>query len=69
MVAVDTICPWTLCTPWSIGELKFNALTIIDQVTNYFEIIQFDHMTAAHVAMHFENQWLARYPKAKNLYL
>ena len=62
-VAVDTIGPWTLRTPWSNGELKFHALTIIDQVTNYCEIIRIDHMTAAHVAMQFENHWLARYPK------
>ena len=41
----------------------FNALTIIDVVTNYVEIIRLDNKTAEHVAMQFENNWLARYPR------
>jgi transposase InsO family protein len=63
-VAVDLIGPWTL----SIGnkKLKFHALTIIDMVTNLVEIVRIDKKTAAHVAMHFENTWLSRYPRPLN---
>ena len=63
-VAVDLIGPWTL----SIGnqKLKFSALTIIDMVTNLVEVSRIDNKSAAHVAMHFENTWLSRYPRPMN---
>jgi transposase InsO family protein len=64
-VAVDLIGPWTV----SIGdrELKFSALTMIDMVTNLVEVVRIDNKSAAHVAMHFENTWLSRYPKPQNV--
>jgi transposase InsO family protein len=64
-VAVDLIGPWTV----NIGdkELKFSALTIIDMVTNLVEVVRIDNKSAAHVAMHFENTWLSRYPRPMNV--
>jgi hypothetical protein len=61
-VAVDLIGPWPWIDPITGVEHQFNALTIIDVVTNYCEIIKLENKTAEHVAMQFENQWLARYP-------
>ncbi|KAG7356978.1 integrase core domain containing protein [Nitzschia inconspicua] len=64
-VAVDLIGPWTI----SIGdeEHKFSALTIIDMVTNLVEVVRIDNKSSAHVAMHFENNWLAKYPRPLNV--
>ena len=64
-VAVDLIGPWTV----SIGNktLKFMALTMIDMVTNLVEVVRIDNKSAAHVAMHFENTWLSKYPRPLNV--
>ena len=52
--------------PWSImlydQKFTFLALTIIDTVTNYCEIIWINNKSSQHVAQQFENNWLARYP-------
>ena len=60
-VALDLIGPWS----FRVGNVlyEFRALTIIDIVTNYCEIIRIDGKSAAHVAQHFQNQWLYRYPR------
>jgi transposase InsO family protein len=60
-VAVDLIGPWTLSIAGT--KQKFNALTIIDMVTNLVEVVRVDNTTAANVSLHFENTWLARYPR------
>ena len=60
-VAVDLIGPWELTI--QDQKVSFQALTIIDTVTNLVELIRIDNKTAAHVALCFENTWLARYPK------
>jgi hypothetical protein len=39
------------------------ALTIIDTVTNLVELVRINNKTSAHVALQFENTWLARYPR------
>ena len=44
-------------------DYEFHALTVIDTVTNYCEIIRLRNKTAEHVALQFENNWLARYPR------
>jgi transposase InsO family protein len=44
-------------------DLEFMALTIIDMVSNLVELVRIDNTTAAHVAIQFENTWLARYPR------
>jgi transposase InsO family protein len=61
-IAVDLIGPsWTI----SVGGQKqrFHVLTIIDMVTNLVEVVRVDNTTAANVSLHFENTWLARYPR------
>ena len=61
-VAADLVGPWKITVP-QIGELRFHALTIIDTTTTISEMVRLDNKTAQHVAMHFENQWLSRYPR------
>ncbi|GAX16309.1 hypothetical protein FisN_35Hu008 [Fistulifera solaris] len=60
-VHVDLIGPWEL----TIGgqTTTFSALTMIDPVTNLVELVRIDNKQSEHVAMHFENTWLSRYPK------
>jgi transposase InsO family protein len=60
-VAVDLIGPWTLNIQGA--EVKFNALTCIDPVSNLVEIARIHNKTAAHVGTIFENTWIARYPR------
>jgi transposase InsO family protein len=60
-IAVDLIGPWTLQV--SNQKVTFNALTIIDLVTNLVELVRLDNKTADHVAIKFVNTWLARYPR------
>jgi transposase InsO family protein len=60
-VAVDLIGPWTIKVHEQ--ELVFRALTCIDNVTNLTELSLIQNKSSAHVAMKFENEWLARYPK------
>ena len=61
-IAVDLIGPWKIRDQNGMDH-SFRALTIIDQVTNYCEIIRLDNKTAEHVSTQFENNWLARYPR------
>lgn len=60
-IAVDLIGPWAVSVLGT--ELRFRALTIIDQVTNYCEIIRIHNKTAHHVGTQLENAWLSRYPR------
>ena len=60
-VHVDCIGPWTL--DFQGREVTIDALTCIDPVSNLVELLRVDNKTAAHVAMKFENNWLARYPR------
>ncbi len=60
-VAVDLIGPWTLKV--SGKEHSFTALTIVDTVTTYCEVVLLNNKTAEHVGWQFETQWLSRYPK------
>jgi transposase InsO family protein len=60
-VAVDLIGPWTMDIQGE--QIKFDALTCIDTVTNLVELILIDNRTANHVAQQFENCWLSRYPR------
>ena len=64
-VAVDLIGPWEL----KVGNQtqSFSALTIIDLITNLTEIVRIENKTAAHVALLFENTWLARYPRPSHI--
>jgi Integrase zinc binding domain len=60
-VHVDCIGPWTL--DFQGREVTIDALTCIDPVSNLAELLRIDNKTAAHVAMKFVNNWLARYPR------
>ena len=59
-VAVDLIGPWTIEVAGQ--EIVYNALTVIDLVTNLVEVIRIQNKTAAHIGLLFENHWLSRYP-------
>jgi transposase InsO family protein len=61
-VAVDLIGPWSLYDPDG-NEHTFTALTVVDTVTTYCEVVLLRNKTAAHVGYQFETQWLNRYPK------
>ena len=60
-VAVDLIGPWILQVQGK--DHTFQALTVIDMVTNLVEITRLENKTSEHVAMQFNNHWLARYPR------
>lgn len=60
-VHVDLIGPWELTVQ---GKATiFSALTMIDPVTQLVELVRVDSKDSEHIAMHFENTWLSRYPK------
>lgn len=60
-VTVNVIGPWKItCAGQGI---VFNALTCIDTVTNWVELIRINNRTAAHVAKKFADEWLSRYPR------
>ena len=65
MIPFQTVCV-DLIGPWKIDvnhqEIIFNALTIIDPDTNLADATRIINKTSRHVAMHFENTWLSRYP-------
>jgi len=60
-VAVDLIGPWEI--EMHGYTLSFRALTIIDTVTNYCEVVRITTKKAAYIGLMFENTWLSRYPR------
>ena len=60
-VAVDLIGPWKITV--AAQTIEFRALTCIDTVTNLAEISRIINKTSEYIAMKFENDWLARYPR------
>ncbi|KAL7568657.1 hypothetical protein ACA910_021659 [Epithemia clementina (nom. ined.)] len=60
-IAVDLIGPWTVSI--QNQKLTFQALTIIDTVTNLCKLICINDKTARHVGLQLENAWLSRYPR------
>jgi hypothetical protein len=40
---------------------------MLDIVTNFVEVVRIHNKTAAYVALQFENTWLSRYPKPKDV--
>ena len=63
-VAIDLIGPWTFTV--NGATYTFCALTMIDTVTNYCELIRIDNKSAAHVGQKFENKWLSWYPRPQS---
>ena len=61
-VAVDLIGPWEFRDAHGDTH-EIQALTIVDVVTTYCEIVRLDNKTADHVGWQFEHQWLACYPR------
>jgi transposase InsO family protein len=61
-VAVDLIGPWSVEVPMQ-GEVQIQALTVIDTATTLAEIIRIENKSSEHIALLFENNWLARYPR------
>jgi hypothetical protein len=59
-VAMDLVGPWKIEVP--DGILEFFVSTITDTTTTLSKIIRIENKTSQHVAMHFENVWIARYP-------
>jgi hypothetical protein len=41
---------------------EFNALTVIDTVSNLVELVRIDEKTLAHVARKYAQVWLSIYP-------
>jgi transposase InsO family protein len=71
-----SLCPWReiacdLIGPWTIEvmgqKLRFRALTIIDTVTNWPEIISIYSKHSSHVGLQLENAWLSRYPRPSRI--
>ena len=63
-VAIDLNGPWTFTVHGA--SYTFRALTMIDTVTNYCELIRIDNKSAAHVGQKFENGWLSQYPRPQS---
>ena len=62
-VAVDLVGPWKIKVPGYDDPVTFNALTVIDTVTNLTELIHLPRKTSRHVAIAFQNALLTRYPR------
>ena len=67
-----TLIPWQQCAidctgPWTIKTrkktVKLTCLTIIDLATRWIEIFRLHEKSAENVALTFDRQWLARYPR------
>jgi hypothetical protein len=58
--AVDLIGPWVIQV--NDKPYEFNALTVIDTVSNLVELVRIDTKTSAHIARKYAQVWLARYP-------
>ena len=61
---MDSIGAWKLMI--NNVEVQFTALTIIDLVTDFPETVCIDHKMSVHVALQFENTWLAQCPMPKH---
>jgi hypothetical protein len=58
--AVDLIGPWIIQVCNKLYE--FNALTVIDTVSNLVELVRIDEKKLAQVARKYAQVWLSRYP-------
>ncbi len=62
-IAIDLIGPWKAKLQGLQQEIKFNALTCIDPISNLVELIQINNKAAEYVGQQFENAWLSHYPR------
>jgi hypothetical protein len=58
--AVDLIGPWTIQV--RDKPYEFNALTMIDTVSNLVELVRIDDKTSARIAKKYGQVWLTQYP-------
>ena len=65
-VNVDLIGPLTVKTPNKKKHI-LNALTMIDPATGWFEIAEVPERKAETVAKVFDDTWLSRYPRPKQI--
>ena len=63
-VAVDLIGPWEINCAGHV--LKYNALTIIDMVTNLVEVVRIENKTAEHIGWLFELHQMLYTTKVEN---
>ena len=58
--AIDSIGPWIIqvCNK----QYEFNALTVIDNVSNLLKLVRIDEKSYAHVERKYAQVWLSRYP-------
>jgi transposase InsO family protein len=64
-IAVDLIGPWKVTVQGK--ELKFLALTIVDQVSTLSELIRIERPDSEHIAWKLEQAWLCRYPRPSSI--
>ena len=57
--AVDLIGPWMIQV--RDKPYEFNALTMIDTVSNLLELVQINDKTSAHIAKTYAQVWLSQY--------
>ena len=63
-VAVNVIGTWKITV--TAQAIEFRALTCVDTVTNLPEISRINNKTSEYIAMKFENDWLAQYPRPEH---
>ena len=67
------MCPILLHNaPWhgmmnTYVQHSLSALTMIDPATGWFEIKAITDKSAASIMEHFDNEWLARYPRPQGI--
>jgi hypothetical protein len=66
MVCVDLVGPFTIRTP--AKTLSLLALTMIDQATGWFEIVEATNKSATSIQDLFHNTWLIRYPRPQFIF-
>ena len=64
-IAVDFIGPWEVKVMNRL--VTFNALTVIDTMTNLVKITCVDNKTCAHATNKLRQCWLSRYPRPQRI--
>ena len=62
-VCVDLIGPYTVDAP--NGTFTLHALTILDPITRWIEIVEIPKRDSETVALAFDRAWLSRYPRPR----
>ena len=62
-LCVDIIGPSAIRRQGKKENLHLKAVAVIDPVTGWFEIVQYDDKRAITIANLVETKWLSRYPR------